>query len=55
MLAEPADNPLAVDVTTLDEVRALGLRKPRRFRFDRLTGKTDLVANDTQAPGLPAG
>ena len=36
--AIPADNPFVGDVSTLDEIWALGLRNPWRFSFDRETG-----------------
>ncbi|MEY3052655.1 MAG: hypothetical protein RLY31_2440 [Bacteroidota bacterium] len=34
----PPDNPFVGDASTLDEIWALGLRNPWRFRFDRQTG-----------------
>ena len=36
--AIPSDNPFVDDVSTLDEIWALGLRNPWRFSFDRQTG-----------------
>ncbi len=36
--AIPPDNPFVGDASTLDEIWALGLRNPWRFRFDRQTG-----------------
>ena len=40
----PASNPFVGDISTLDEIWALGVRNPWRFSFDRLTG--DLYIGD---------
>ncbi len=42
--AIPVDNPFVSDISTLDEIWAIGIRNPWRFSFDRLTG--DLYIGD---------